>query len=70
LSSYNLKNFSGLFLKSKSFDSSRKFFSGDLPTFIVIKDVEAFLESKNVVSRQIFGGIVGGVESGGLLGQG
>jgi hypothetical protein len=65
-----VKNLSSLLLEAKCLDGSGELLCGDVAAFIVVKDVEALLETDDVVGRQVFGDVDCGIEGGWLLGQG
>ena len=64
----NMENFSGLFFKSERLDGCGKLFSRDIATLVVVKNVETFLESHNVISGQVLGDVEMGIEGGWLFG--
>lgn len=65
-----MQDLSCLFLEAQRLYRCCQLLSGDVAALVVIEDVEAFLEAQDVVSGQIFCGVNGGIEGGGLLGQG
>jgi hypothetical protein len=64
-----VKDLSCLFLEAQCLDGCSQFLSGDIATLIVIEDIETFLEAHDVISRQIFCDVYGGIKSRRLLGE-
>jgi hypothetical protein len=64
-----VKDLSCLFLEAQCLDGCCQLLSGDIATLIVIENIETFLEAHDIISRQIFGDVYGGIKSRRLLGE-
>jgi hypothetical protein len=70
LSLHYMQYLSCLFFKAECFDSGWEFLSRYVTTFIVIKYVEAFLQSDYVIGREVFRDMDGRIKGGRLLRDG
>lgn len=68
LSLYDVEDLAGLLLQAQSLDGRRQFLSRYVAALVIVKDIEAFLESDHVIHRQVLGGVDTGIE-GRLLGE-
>lgn len=63
-----MEDLAGLLLQAQSLDGRRQFLSRYVAALVIVKDIEAFLESDHVIHRQVLGGVDTGIE-GRLLGK-
>ena len=59
---HDMQDLSGLLLQAQGLDGRRQLLSRNIAALIVIKDIEALLESHHVIHWQVLGGVDAGVE--------
>ena len=64
----DLQDLSRLGLQTEGFNGVYQFLWGNAAAFVVVEDVETFLQFGDVVNREVLSGVQGGVEGGRLGG--
>ena len=69
LSLHDVQDLSCLFLKAQCLDGGCQLLNRDIATLIVIENIETFLETRDVIRRQILRDVDGGIECWRLFGK-